>query len=79
MEYRTVRGSGQHLDGAMKDLDDKVTELLAEGWVPCGGVAVLFLSTETVENRRYSVCQAVTLSGKNHGGPVSDPISKQSL
>lgn len=52
MKYRTVRGSGQHLDGAMKDLDDQVTELLAEGRVPCGGVAVLFLSTETVKNRR---------------------------
>lgn len=56
MEYKTVRGCGEHLPDAIADLEASVNALLQDGWMPCGGVALLYLGNVTVDSRRYTAC-----------------------
>jgi hypothetical protein len=40
MEYQVVSGRGWTPDGAVKELEKKVNDLIKEGWEPMGGVVV---------------------------------------
>jgi len=40
MEYQVVSGRGWTPDGAVKELEKKVNDLIKEGWEPIGGVVV---------------------------------------
>ena len=40
MEYQVVSGRGWTPDGAVKELERKVNDLIKEGWEPLGGVVV---------------------------------------
>lgn len=75
MKYKTVRSFALHLPDALNSLDAEVNILLEDGWVPCGGVAMLFLGGNTVEGRRYTVCQAVS-KGASHMSKLSSIADK---
>lgn len=40
MKYQVISGRGWTPDGAVKELEKKVNNLINEGWEPMGGVVV---------------------------------------
>ena len=57
MEYQTVYETSEYLYDGSKKLDNKVNELIKDGWEPQGGVSV---SPEVYGHKTwYTLCQAM--------------------